>query len=254
MSEGVAVSAVADTGRQAQINTAFVTLADSLVDQYDTLDLLDRLVGFCTELLAAEAAGIVLGDARRELRAVAASDDAAHVMELLQLQSDEGPCLDCVRSGEPVSVPDLAAQAPQWPRFVAAAMHQGPYRSVHALPLRLRGSAIGALNLFHREPGPLPPADLALAQALADVATIGILQERALRRAEVLTEQLQSALNSRVVVEQAKGVLAASAGVDMDVAFRALRDHARSRNLRLTDVARRVVARDLDAGDVLGSA
>ncbi len=144
------MSAVADTGRQAQINTAFVTLADTLVDEYDTLDLLDRLVGFCTELLAAEAAGIVLGDARRELRAVAASDDAAHVMELLQLQSDEGPCLDCVQSGEPVSVPDLGALAPRWPQFVAAALRQGPYRSVHALPLRLRGSAIGALNLFHR--------------------------------------------------------------------------------------------------------
>jgi GAF domain-containing protein len=238
--------------RQALVNQAFVTLADTLVDEYDTIDLLDRLVGFCVELLPADAAGIVLGDARRELRAVAASDDAAQVMELLQLQSGEGPCLDCFRSGAPVSVPDLAAQAARWPGFVAATA-RGPFRSVHALPLRLRGTAVGALNLFHIRPGAVPDEDLALAQALADVATIGILQERAIRRAEVLTEQLQSALHSRVTIEQAKGALAASAEVTMEVAFDRLRRYSRRRGLRLTDVAGRVVSRELDAAAVLAA-
>jgi GAF domain-containing protein len=149
-------------------------------------------------------------DPHRQLRVVAASSEDAELMELLQLQNEQGPCLDCYRTGAPVSVPDLAHAAPQWPGFAAAVEEAGAFRSVHALPLRLRGEAIGALNLFHRTPGPLPEADLLLGQALADVATIGILQERAIRRSEVLTEQLQTALTSRVVVEQAKGVLAST--------------------------------------------
>ena len=178
------------------------------------------MAGFCVELLSADAAGIVLGDARRELRAVAASDEAARVMELLQLQSDEGPCLDCFQTAAPVSVADLAEAAGRWPTFVAAVAERGDFRSVHALPLRLRGRAIGALNLFGNMPGPLPELDLALGQALADVATIGILQERAIRRSEVLNEQLQSALNNRVIIEQAKGVLAQYGGLTPGRCFR----------------------------------
>ena len=193
------------TEREELISRAFVTLADSLIDEYDVIDLLDRLAGFCVQLLPADAAGIVLGDARRELRAVAASDEAAHVMELLQLQSNEGPCLDCFQSAAPVSVADLAQASSRWPTFVAAVEQRGDFRSVHALPLRLRGRAIGALNLFGGVPGPLPELDLALGQALADVATIGILQERAIRRGEVLNEQLQSALNSRVIIGAGQG-------------------------------------------------
>jgi GAF domain-containing protein len=138
------------TEREELISLAFVTLADSLIDEYDVIDLLDRLAGFCVQLLPADAAGIVLGDARRELRAVAASDEAAHVMELLQLQSNEGPCLDCFQSAAPVSVADLAEASSRWPTFVAAVEQRGDFRSVHALPLRLRGRAIGALNLFVR--------------------------------------------------------------------------------------------------------
>ena len=195
-----------DADRETTISHAFVSLADTLVDEYDTIELLNRLTRFCVELVPAEAAGILLGDARRELRAVAASSEAVHVLELLQLQSDEGPCLDCFETATPVGVPDIDAERSRWPGFVAAVARQGRYRSVHALPLRLRGAAIGALNLFLRaEPGALSVADLALAQALADVATIGILPERAVRRAEVVAEQLQSTLNSRITIEQAKG-------------------------------------------------
>lgn len=237
--------------REESVSRAFVTLADTLVDEYDVIDLLDRLAGLCVELLSADAAGIMLGDARRELRAVAASDEAAHVMELLQLQSDEGPCLDCFQTAAPVSVADLAEAANRWPTFAAAVAQRGDFRSIHALPLRLRGRAIGALNLFGNVPGPLPELDLALGQALADVATIGILQERAIRRSEVLNEQLQSALNNRVIIEQAKGVLAQYGDLTPADAFQGLRRFARSRNLKISDVARRIVEKEFDLTEVL---
>ena len=234
------------TDRERSVNQAFVRLADTMVDDYDAIDLLDRLVGFCVDLLATDAAGIVLGDARRELRVVAASSEAAELMELLQLQSDEGPCLDCFQSVAPVSVADLGDAADRWPRFVAAVAERSQFRAVHALPLRLRGQAIGALNLFDRQPGPFPERDMALGQALADVATIGILQERAIRRAEVVSEQLQTALTSRVTIEQAKGVLSQHFGEDVEAAFDRLRRYARRRNEKLADVAARVVRRQLD--------
>lgn len=229
--------------RERQVSRAFVALADTLVDDFDIIDLLVELVEQAVFLLAADAAGILLGDARRELRVVAASSEDAETMELLQLQADQGPCLDCFSTVAPVSIPDIAAgeAAARWPQFVEAVLGRGVYRSVHALPLRLRGQAIGAMNLFHREPGPLPEPDLALGQALADVATIGILSERAIRHGEVLNEQLQSALNSRVVIEQAKGVIATSLGVEMDVAFDRLRRYCRSNNLRVSQVARQLV-------------
>jgi GAF domain-containing protein len=226
-----------DIGREQAVSLAFVTLADTLIDDYDVIDLLDRLVGFSVELLAADAVGILLGDARRELRVVAASSEAAELMELLQLQTDEGPCLDCFRDGVLVRVPDLA-QA-RWPRFVVAVGQHGAFASVHALPLRLRGQAIGAMNLFHHQPGALPEDDLALGQALADVATIGILQHRTIERSEMLAEQLQTALNSRTVIEQAKGVLAQHAGMGMDEAFDRLRRYARDRGRVITTVVRR---------------
>ena len=237
--------------REELISRAFVTLADTLVDDYDVIDLLDRLVGFCVELLPAEAAGIVLGDARRELRAVAASDEAAQVVELLQLQADEGPCLDCFQTASPVKVADLSAAADRWPMFVAAVEQRSHFHSVHALPLRLRGRAIGALNLFGAIPAALPQLDLALGQALADVATIGILQERAIRRGDVLSEQLQVALNSRVVIEQAKGALAQHGGLSTEKAFERLRQYARSHELRLSELARRVAEKEFDLAEIL---
>jgi GAF domain-containing protein len=234
-------------GREQLLSRAFVGLADTLVDDYDIIDLLDRLVNYSVELLAADAAGILLADSQRTLRVVASSQEDAEVMELLQLQADQGPCMDCFSIGAPVSVPDLAEAAGRWPVFVAAVAERGAYRSVHALPLRLRSEAIGTLNLFHGQPGVLPDADLTVGQALADVATIGILSERAIRRSEVLTEQLQAALNSRVIIEQAKGVLAQRGNLTMAAAFDRLRRHARTHNTRLSEVARQVIETDLAA-------
>jgi hypothetical protein len=239
--------------REQVLIEAFVGLADTLVDDYDVIDLLDRLVGYCVELLAADAGGIMLADPRGILRVVASSNEQTEWIELMQLQADEGPCVESFRTAAPVSVPDLGDAAPRWPRFVAALADREAYRSVHAVPLRLRRDAIGALNLFHHEPGALPAADLALGQALADVATISILQERAIRQGEVLSEQLQTALTSRVIIEQAKGVVAERGNLTMDVAFERLRQYARRRNLRLSEISRQVVETGL-ATDVLAHA
>jgi GAF domain-containing protein len=233
-------------GREQMLSRAFVSLADTLVDDYDVIDMLDRLVAYSVELLAADAAGLMLADASGQLLSVASSSEDAHLMEVLQLQTEQGPCVECFHTSSPVSVPDLTDAASRWPRFVSIVSRRGPFASVHALPLRLRGQAIGALNLLHREPGPLPADDLALGQALADVATIGILQERAIHRTEVVNEQLQTALNSRVIIEQAKGVLAAHSSLGVDAAFNLLRGYARSRRLGLASVAREVVERRLD--------
>jgi GAF domain-containing protein len=236
--------------REEAVSRAFVALADTLVDDYDVIDLLDQLVAHSVELLAAQAAGLVLGDPHGHLRVAATSSDAAGLMELLQLQNEQGPCLDCFHSGAPVSVPDLQEVTERWPAFVGAVEQVGPFRSVHALPLRLRGQTIGSLCLFHRTPGSLPVADLSLGQALADVATIGILQERAIRRGEVLAEQLQTALDSRVVIEQAKGVLAQHLQVDMDTAFDLLRRYSRNRSVRLGDTARQIATGELDPAHI----
>ncbi|MDQ2788874.1 MAG: GAF and ANTAR domain-containing protein [Actinomycetota bacterium] len=238
--------------REQLLSRAFVGLADTLVTGYDMIDLLDRLVGYSVELLAADAAGIMLVDSLRTLHVVASSHEDADVMELMQLEADQGPCVECFRTQMPVSVPDLADAVGRWPVFVAAVESRGAYRSVHALPLRLRGEAIGAMNLYHRLPGSLPEADLALGQALADVATIGILSERAIRHGEVVTEQLQTALNNRVIIEQAKGVLAQRGNLTMTASFDLLRRYARSRNALLSEVARQVVKNDL-ATDVLAA-
>lgn len=241
---------MSQSAREQRVSDAFVALADTLVDDYDIIDMLDQLVAHCVTLLAADAAGILLADPRHELRPVAASSEDAQTMELLQLQADEGPCLECYQTAAQVRVPDLTQMTDRWPRFTAAAAQAGAFASVHAIPLRLRGQAIGALNLFHRTPGSLPDADLALGQALADVATIGILQERAIHHGEVLTEQLQTALNSRVIIEQAKGVLAQHLGVGMDTAFDRLRRYARGNNLRLAEVARQCVTGELNLDTV----
>src|SRR6266704_4414534 len=183
------------------------------------------------------AAGLLLADPRGELRVVAASSEAARLLELFQLQNDQGPCLDCFRTGRPVAAADLAAAAPRWPRFAPAARRAG-FAAVQALPMRLREQVIGALNLFRADPGAFAPASVRVGQALADVATIGLLHERGMRHSDILNEQLQTALNSRVLIEQAKGKLAERLGVDMDQAFALLRDRARAGNRRLSDLAR----------------
>jgi hypothetical protein len=161
-------------------------------------------------------------------------------VELFQLQNDQGPCLECFRTAQSVTAADLAGSGQRWPRFAAAALQAG-FRTVEALPMRLRDQVIGALNLFRTEPSPLNPADLRIGQALADVATIGLLQHQNLRRSETLAEQLQAALTSRIIIEQAKGKLAERFNLDMDEAFRRLRAHARDNNRRLTDIALYVV-------------
>lgn len=227
------------SSRERTLARAFVTLADTLVADYDVIDLLHQLTLNCVELLPADAAGLLLSDQRGSLQVVSSSGEQAHLVDLFQLQTDEGPCLDCFRGSRQVTAPDLR-DVTDWPRFSAHTVETG-YRSVYALPLRLRSETIGALNLFGIQPGALSADDLRIAQALADVATIGILQERAIRHHEVLAEQLQSALNSRVIIEQAKGVLAERGRLDLARTFDLLRDHARSTNQRLSDVARSVV-------------
>jgi transcriptional regulator with GAF, ATPase, and Fis domain len=219
------------------LSDTFVELADTMVADFDVIDFLHLLTDRSVALLAASAAGVVLADPRGELRLAAASSEEAGLLELFQLQNDQGPCLECFRTGRPVTAADLAGPAPRWPRFAAAAVQAG-FATVEALPMRLRDQTIGALNLFRAEPGPLDPADLRIGQALADVATIGLLQERNVRRRETVAEQLQAALNSRVIIEQAKGKLAERLSIDMDRAFTMLRDYARSSNQRLTNVAR----------------
>jgi transcriptional regulator with GAF, ATPase, and Fis domain len=222
------------------LSDTFVELADTMVADFDVIDFLQLLTDRSVMLLSASAAGVMLVDPRGELRVAASSNEAAGLLELFQLQNDQGPCLDCFRTGKPVTATDLAGQGQRWPRFAAAATEFG-FRTVEALPMRLRDQVIGALNLFRAAPGPFDAGDLRLGQALADVATIGLLHERNVRRSDTVAEQLQSALNSRVVIEQAKGKLAERLGTDMDHAFALLRDYARNSNQRLTDVARNFV-------------
>jgi transcriptional regulator with GAF, ATPase, and Fis domain len=222
------------------LSGTFIELADTMVADFDVIDFLHMLTDRSVRLLAASAAGVVLADPRGELRVAAASSEQAELLELFQLQNDQGPCLECFRTGRPVTATDLTGPAQRWPRFAQAATRSG-FRTVEALPMRLRDQVIGALNLFRAEPGPLDPADLRIGQALADVATIGLLHERNVRRRETVAEQLQAALNSRVIIEQAKGKLAERLSIDMDRAFTMLRDYARTTNQHLTDVARTFV-------------
>lgn len=232
--------------REALLAETLVELADSLVDEFDIVELLTLLTDRCVELLDVSAAGLMLADPGQDLAVMAYSSDAMRLLELLELETQEGPCVDCYRTGVPVVNQDLADAADRWPRVTPAVRAAG-FESVHALPLRLRGNTIGALNLFRAGTGRLSEADVAAGRALADIATITILQHNASLEAQVLNEQLTQALQSRIVIEQAKGVLAEAAQLDMAEAFDRLRHHARSHNLRLTDVAQAIVDRRLSA-------
>jgi GAF domain-containing protein len=224
--------------RLAQV---FVEVADTLVDEFDLIEFLHMLTVRTAELVDASAVGLLLADHRGRLEFMAASDENVKLLELFQVQNDEGPCLDAFSTGQPVINADLREATTRWPRFAPHAAAAG-YRSVHAFPLRLRGEVIGALNVFGSDVGSaFDDADAQIVQALADIAAIGLLQERAIRRGEILTEQLQGALNSRVVIEQAKGAVAQANRVDVDEAFTMIRAYTRRTNRRLSDVVQAIV-------------
>ena len=235
---------------EQRLTRVFVELADTLVDEFDALDFLSTLTERSVELLGADAAGVILIDAHDVMHVVASTSDRAQLLELFELQNAEGPCLEAVGSGRVVASSDLTQDHARWPKFAPAALRVG-FRSVQALPLRLRSENIGGLNLFGAHQPPLTPAERDVAQALADVATVGILQQRSLHRASLLAEQMQAALDSRIVIEQAKGILAESGRLDMNAAFEALRAYARGSNQKLGIVAEALARRRLDPATVL---
>lgn len=238
--------------RESLLVRTLVELADTLVDDFDVVELLTRLTDRCVELLGVTAAGVMLISPAGDLRVMASSSEAMRIMELLELQTQEGPCPDCFRTGQSVVHPDLTAGDHTWPTFAPAAIEAG-FRSVHAIPLQLRGEVLGALNLFSAGPGPMGDADVVAGGALADLATIAIIQYRVAHEAKILNDQLNHALNSRVLIEQAKGVLAERSSLEMDHAFSLLRKYARNHNLRLADVAQALIDGKLHAS-VLSSA
>jgi len=230
--------------REALLTRTFVELADSLVADFDVVDLLTLLTSRCVEVLGVASAGLMLVGIDGNLRVMASSSEGMRVLELFELQAHQGPCFDCYQTGQAVSV-DLSTARRRWPRFTPEAEAAG-FRSVHALPMRLRGNVIGALNLFHQDPAEMAEMDVEAAQALADVATIAILQHRAAIEAQVLNEQLHLALNGRIVIEQAKGIVAERRHLNMEEAFYALRNHARNHRLMLVDVANGVIDGSFD--------
>lgn len=232
------------TTRAERVSAAFVRIADTLVADYDVLDLLHALVEVTVDLLDATAAGLLLADPRGNLQVVASTSEESELVEVLQLRAGEGPCFECFQTGKPVTVEDIGSLGGRWPEFQAAAISQG-FRSVETLPMRVQGKTIGAMGLFRREPGTMSREDSAIGQALANVATVGILHERNLRESILVNEQLQRALNSRVFIEQAKGVIAYRSGVDMDEAFRRLRSFARSNSQTLQQTAAQVIDQTL---------
>ncbi|MBA2638465.1 MAG: GAF and ANTAR domain-containing protein [Nocardioidaceae bacterium] len=237
------------TERVAEV---FVEVADTLVDQFDLIEFLHMVSRRAAELVNASAAGLLLADPKQGLQFMAASDESTRLLELFQVQAHDGPCVDAFRTGLPVVNADMTTASHRWPKFAPRAVAAGVL-AVHAIPLRLRRNVIGALNLFSSETSALRPADVHIVQALADVAAIGILQERAVRRGEELTEQLQGALNSRVVIEQAKGAIAQQHHVNVDEAFQLLRRYARSHQRKLGDVARAIAINPAGMPDLFGS-
>ena len=232
------------TSRAERVSAAFVRITDTLVADYDVLDLLHALVEVSVDLLDATAAGLLLADPHGELQVLASTSERSQLVEILQLQAGAGPCVECYLTGKPVAVEDIRSLNGKWPEFQTAALSQG-FRSVHAVPMRVHGKTIGAMGLFGEQPGSMAREDAAIGQALADVATISILQERTLRESALVNEQLQRALNSRILIEQAKGVIAHTAGVNMEEAFRRLREFARANHQTLHDTATHVINRTL---------
>lgn len=236
--------------REQAVSAALVELADTLVVDFDIADFLHTLAVRCVELLDVHAAGVMVTDQRGHLRVMASSSERAHLLELFEVESDEGPCLECFATGQPVSDTDLSVVDTRWARFSHRAGQAG-FAAVHAVPMRLRDEIIGVLNLFSTQTGSLTADDAFLGRALANVTTIGLLQQRAINHRDMVTEQLQGALNSRVVIEQAKGVLFERLKLDMHDAFATLRGYARRTNRRLSDVARDVIDDRLDTAVLL---
>jgi hypothetical protein len=228
-----------ETPRETRVLEAVVSLVDSLLYDFDVVDLLTELTERCAQLLDVEAAGLLLVDPLEQLRLLAATSEAIRELELFQLQADEGPCVECYSIGAPVSVADIEAEADRWPRFVPAALHAG-FASVHAVPMRAAGSVVGALGLFGAHTGALTDADLLVGQTLAHIASVAILQEHPPTRYTVMP-QLRNALTSRVLVEQAKGFLRETLDVSVEDAFTLLRSYARADGEHLTDIARRLM-------------
>ncbi len=224
-----------NTSRETLITRAFVSVADTLTTDFDVVDLLHNLVEQCTEILETDAGGLMLVDEGGQLQLMTSTSEAADFVEVMQLTADSGPCIECFTTGHVVSVADIA-DSDRWPAFRKAALDSG-FRSAHAVPLKLRGQVIGTMNLFAARAGALTRRDAAVAQALADVATIGILQERISRESTILADQLHRALDSRILVEQAKGMIAHTLTVPIDDAFHLIRLYARSNNLTIRAVA-----------------
>lgn len=238
--------------REPLLAEAFVRLADSMVDEFDVVELLDELTETCVEFLRVDAAGLLLTDQRDHLHVVAASSEQSHLVELFAVQATEGPSMECYRASSPVTVPDLGERSivRRWPRFVEHAKDRG-FHAVHCLPLRLRARAIGALTLFATAPTAMSSSDLRVAQALADTATIAILQERAIDDHNQVSDGLRRALTSRLLIEQAKATLAERHHIALDEAFRLMRNYARNHNLRISRLAGAILT-DTETPALLG--
>lgn len=236
--------------REQRLAQTFVALSDTLVDDFDVLDFLYLLAERSAELLDVTAAGVILSDQRGGWHPTAASSEDAQLLELFTAQTQEGPCLECLRSGAPVASSDLSAETERWPRFTETALAAG-FHAAYAVPMRLRRQSIGALTLLNTEAVGVDETSTQLGQALADVATVGLLHQRSVHRSEVLYEQLQATLHHRTVVEQAKGVLAEHGDLSMQQAFELLRGYARTNGQRLSDMARSLADRTIDPVDLL---
>jgi hypothetical protein len=240
-----------DDSREEWLAETFVGLADTLVADFDVVEFLGMLVARCAVLLDGSEVGLAVANRQGRLRVLASSSERMRIIELLEVQNEEGPCRDCYRSGEQMLNQRVDQVGSLWPQFAPMARDAG-FKMLHAVPMRLRGHSIGAINIFDPRLRELSVHDAKMTQAFADVATIGILQERGSKDQMVLTTQLARALDTRVAIEQAKGVLSERLKVSMDESFNLLRNHARSNNLRLTDVAIGVTGGQIEASALVG--
>ncbi len=241
------------TSRETQISEAFVTLTDTLTTDFDVVDLLHTLVEECTKILDTDQGGLMLVDSSGELQLMTSTSEEADFVEVMQLNASSGPCIECFTTGKAVSVADISAGGSRWPEFQKAAI-QGGFKSAHATPMRLRGQVIGTMNLFSTTLGQLNERDIALAQALTDVATIALLQERIVSDARVVPDQLHRALDTRILIEQAKGMISHTFAIPMDSAFDVIRTYARNNGLAIRTVAERISQRTIEVRSLIPQA